>query len=317
MGFRKRWLAAAALLAAATVGAYLYFRAAPAPGTAPSSGAVPAPSAAPAAPGTIAVGTYNIQSFGKTKLARPGTMSVLADIGALYDVLALQEIGSNSSSASDETSDEVLSAYAALVDEAAGTGSYAYARSGQLGVLYRRDRLVLEDWAVYSGPEQFAYPPLMAEFRTLGAPLDFVLVVVHVRPSAAETEIPALARVMEQAALRFGEPDVACVGDFNADGSYYDEGEGLLLAGFPPERYISVVPNDADTTVSDASLAYDRIMLTAAMGEDYSGRWETIRPGSRWDLSGCEGPGTRAGTEAALSDHYPLQLVFFTGKDSD
>ena len=306
-------VAAVLLFAAAAVIAYLYLGV-PERGPADTAGAAPA---AEAAPDSLRIATYNIQAFGRTKLARTGTLTALARIGSSFDVLAVQEIGSNGSTANDETAEAVMAGYVSRMNEVSGAEVYGYVRADQFGAAYRTDRLSVADWALYSGPEEFAYPPLIVLFRAIGAPLDFVLVIAHVRPSLAELEIPALARAMEEIAAAHAERDVLCVGDFNADGAYYDEGAGPLLAGFPETDFISVVPNDADTTVASGALAYDRMVLARSLAEDFTGNWAVLRPGDLWDLSACEGPAGRAGTESALSDHYPVWAEFHTRRDTD
>src|SRR5690606_8073323 len=46
----------------------------------------------PKAPGTIRLGTFNIQVFGQSKLEKPDVMGVLADVARQFDLLAIQEI---------------------------------------------------------------------------------------------------------------------------------------------------------------------------------------------------------------------------------
>lgn len=273
--------------------------------------------AAPIAPAAIKVGSYNMAMFGKTKAARSGTMAVLAKIAAGFDLLAMQEVGSNGSTASDEACVQVMDAFAAEVDEAAGGDYYAYVRGDQYAFLYRKDRLELKSSKLYDGPQSFTYEPLVAYFQVIGRPLDFAAITAHTRPSLARSEIPALAAAMDETAAALGEPDILCAGDFNADGSYYAEGEGPSLAGFPASRYLSVVPNDADTTVASASLAYDRIELSSSMAGDWKGSWGVLKPAEAYDLSSCEGSETSSGTERALSDHYPVWAELSTTADRD
>lgn len=286
----------------------------------PAAAAPSAASAGPAASGpggTVRIGSYNIQIFGKTKVSRPRTLTVLAEIGASFDAMAIQEVGSNGSSASDETCEAVAAAYAARMSEVSGGVSYAYVRGDQFAVVYRSDRFELGGWNVYDGSAPLTYKPLIVYLKSRGAPLDFVLISVHTRPSRAAAEIAALRDVMAEASARYGEADVVCVGDFNADGSYYAEGEGEILSGFDGAQYISVVPNDADTTVAAGENAYDRMILSARMAEDYASSWGVLHPAERWDLSACEGTAATAGTEEALSDHYPVWADFYVGADTD
>jgi endonuclease/exonuclease/phosphatase family metal-dependent hydrolase len=271
----------------------------------------------PSAPETIKVASYNAAVLGPTKSSRPGTMGALGAIVARFDLVALQEVGSNDSSASEETCREALSVLVARAVEASGGAPYACLSGGQYAFVYRTDRLEAESLPAPPSGGSLRYPPIAARFRALGRPLDFVMITAHARPALAAVEIPALVRAMDEAAAAQGEPDVLCAGDFNADGDYYEEGEGPALAGFPAERFATVVPNDADTTVASASLAYDRIELTSAMGKDWTGNWGVLRPAQVLDLSACEGTKATAGTERALSDHYPVWVELSTSADSD
>lgn len=270
----------------------------------------------PAPPETVGIGTYNIQSFGPTKVGRPNTFAALAAVASRFDVLAVQEVGSNGTPA-DATAERVMAAYADRLNSIVSPASYAYVRANQFAILYRADLFELVSWGSYSGGETFAYPPLAAYLRVRGAPLDFVIVSVHVRPSEAKSEIAALRVAAGELAARFSESDVILLGDFNADGAYYDEGTGAFLSGFPEGDFFTVVPNDADTTVGEDSYAYDRMELSAAMSEDWLGSWSVLRPADFVDISVCEGASLSAGTEAALSDHYPIRAEFSTTRDDD
>lgn len=269
------------------------------------------------APARIRIGSYNMAILGTAKEARTATMAVLSKIASGFDLLAMQEVGSNGSTASDAACAEAMDFFVAKVDEAAGGAYFAYVRGNQYAFLYRKDRLEVKSWKLYDGGLGFTYPPLVAYFQVIGRPFDFAMVTIHTRPSLAGVEVPALATAMGEVSAAFGESDVVCAGDFNADGSYYSEGAGPGLEGFPAPRYVSVIPDDADTTVAPESLAYDRMELSASALEDYAGNWGVLRPGELYDLFACEGTAATAGTERALSDHYPIWAEFSTTADSD
>lgn len=252
------------------------------------------------APASIRVASYNMEILGPAKEARTEVFSAMARIAAGFDLMAMQEVGSNSSRASDESCVEVMDAFVAKVDEAAGGAIYAYVRGGQFAFLYRKDRLEAKSWRPYDGAEKFAYAPLEAYFQVIGRPFNFTAVTVHTKPSFAAAEIPEIAGVMEEAAAASSDPDVLCLGDFNAGGEYYDEGPGLDLAGFPSSRFFTVIPNNADTTVGKKALAYDRIELSSSMATDYAGTWGIVHP-----------------EELSLSDHYPVWADFSTTCASD
>lgn len=255
--------------------------------------------------------------LGPTKLARKGSMAVLARVATSFDLLAMQEVGSNASSAGEDSCVAVMDFYVSSINTLLGQELYAYVRGNQYAFVYRKDRLKAQSWGLYSGPQHFTYTPLVARFQVEGRPLDFIVITVHTRPSLARSEIPALALAMSELASSLGEADVLCAGDFNGDGGYYPEGPGEALAGFPSASFLTVIPNEADTTVAEDSLAYDRIELSASMKEDYTGRWGVLKPGSLFDLSACEGSADSAGGERALSDHYPVWAELSTVSDSD
>jgi Metal-dependent hydrolase len=265
----------------------------------------------------IKVASYNMASFGRTKLERAATAAVMAEIAARFDLLAMEEVGSNGSTASEETCVEVMDGFLAKVDAAAGGALYAYVRGNQFAFLYRADKLEVLSHGLYDGTRTFSYRPLVARFRVKGTALDFTAMAAHARPSLARAEVPELAAAMDEVAAEFGDPDVLCAGDFNADGSYYDEGTGDSLAGFPDRRFVSAIPNGADTTVATASLTYDRIELSTSMARAWDGSWGVLRPSDYYDLSRCEGSSTTTGTERALSDHYPVWVELRTEFDGN
>ena len=267
--------------------------------------------------GRIRVGSFNIETFGTTKASRPNTLTVLASIASTYDALAVEEVGSNGSTASEATCGEVLDAYVARINEIDRAASYAYVRNDQYAVVYRTDKLELLGSGPYAGAQGFTYRPLTAYFRTREGNLDFILLVIHTRPSLAREEILALKTAMAEVSVLYSEPDVICLGDFNADGTYYEEGTNSELEGFPSSDYITVIPNSADTTVSSTPYAYDRIELSASMESDYSSSWGVFAIGRTYDVSACEGTEKTAGTEYALSDHYPIWAEFYVDRDTD
>ena len=115
---------------------------------------------------------------------------------------------------------------------------------------------------------------------------------------------------MADAAARFSEPDVICLGDYNADNPrYYDE--ALLDDVFPDSECVIVIPDTADTTVAGNPYTYDRIVLTTAAREDFTGRWGVDEFDKTESFAAF-------GIEARqVSDHYPVWAEFYVDRDSD
>ncbi len=268
---------------------------------------------------TIKIATFNMQIFGKTKLRRPHTLTVLSEIASNFDIIALQEIGSNRSSASEETCNEILRVFVSRINSIVKDDLYSYICGNQYAIIYRTDKVKVNDYALYSGTESFSYTPLTANFNTIkkGDNFDFTIITVHTSPKLAEEEITSLKTAIDEIRELYSEPDVICLGDFNADGSYYDEGDKEWLSGFDPELYITGIPNSCDTTVALSDNTYDRIQMTMSLKSDFTGESGVFRFGGIYDITECEGGRTTAGTEKSVSDHYPVWCEYYTDRDTD
>jgi len=260
-----------------------------------------------------------MQIFGQTKLNRPNTLHILVKIAAQFDIIALQEVGSNKSSTSDEKCTLIMNTYVDEINRLAGDDIYSYVQGNQYAIIYRNDKFKVKNYSLYTGDESFSYTPLIANFETIieGSNFDFSIITIHTSPKLAEDEIPALKGVIDETKSLYSEPDVLCLGDFNADGSYYSEGDDEHLSGFDADLYITGIPNSFDTTVADSSNTYDRIQMTESVSGDYTGVSGVFRFGEVYDVTDCEGGRTTTGTEKAVSDHYPVWCEYYTDRDTD
>ena len=91
---------------------------------------------------------------------------------------------------------------------------------------------------------------------------------VHTSPSSAKPEIedhPAVAAWMEAS---FNATFYMIAGDFNADGTYFDEDADwpAILGSMP--SYELFVGNDLDTTIAASSNTYDRILASSFLKSD-------------------------------------------------
>jgi deoxyribonuclease-1-like protein len=266
---------------------------------------------------TVRIGAFNVQIFGLSKIKKTNVLTVLAEIASTYDVLALEEVGNNASTASEETCEEVMKDYVARINQIVGSDEYAYCRGNQYGIVYRKDEFTLVNSSLYSGSEPFTYTPLTAYFKSKEGNFDFVMLVIHTSPSKAKLEIPELKTAMAEVSYEYKEPDVIALGDYNGDGNYYTEGTGTDLAGFDTSSYITAIPNSFDTTVASSSRTYDRIELSSSMKSDFDGKSGVFQFGKSFDVSKCEGTAKTEGTENAVSDHYPVWAEFYTDRDTD
>ncbi|MBT8507936.1 hypothetical protein AZH53_05870 [Methanomicrobiaceae archaeon CYW5] len=251
----------------------------------------------------LKVGAFNVQVFGTTKAAKEEVMDVLGDVIRSYDIIAIQEIR-----------DSTGTALPALLEEVNSDGSaYAYVASDRLGRTVSKEQYAYfydtqTCWLIgtpqtYPEPEGdvFHREPYAAYFSSREGAFTAVLITVHTDPDEAEEEIDALAEVVPWAMEAFGgEEDVIVMGDFNADGVYFDEETYPSLRA---SGYTWLITNDMDTTTGPTDCTYDRIVITDSLLLDgYTGS----KGVDRFDLT----YGLDAGLTSAVSDHYPVYAVF-------
>ena len=251
----------------------------------------------------IKVAAFNIQIFGQSKRSKPEVMEVLVDVAREFDVMLVQEIR--------DSSGETAPTYLDLIN---GEGaSYAYVESERLGRSTSKESYAyfwntetveyLEGTAyVYNDTgDVFEREPYVASFTSGG--FDFTLVGIHTKPDDAENEIGNLTVVV--ASILASDPsegDVIVMGDFNADGSYFDEDGPSPLIG---EGYNWIVQNSIDT-MTKTDWTYDRMVLRDGtyLGEYVMGSCEVFY------FDAVYGVGQELTED--VSDHYPVYAVFRT-----
>jgi len=260
---------------------------------------------------SIRIAAFNVQVFGKTKREKEDVMGYLALIAREFDVVLIQEIR--------DASGETAPSYLALINQAGGP-AYAYVESPRLGRTTSKEAYAYfyntESVELIEGSERvyndtgdvFEREPFIAGFRSGG--FDFTLVGIHTKPDDAYNEIGNLTLVVQS--ILDGDPqegDVIVLGDFNADGSYFDEGD----VGNPlrDPAYFWVVADEVDT-MTKTDWTYDRMVMTNA-----THGWEYVEGSASVlyfdDEYGIEDPEL----VWAVSDHYPIYAEFRTDLADD
>ncbi|WP_319506336.1 lamin tail domain-containing protein [uncultured Methanolobus sp.] len=255
---------------------------------------------------TVRIGAFNIQIFGVTKADNPSVMTVLTDIIRTYDVIAIQEIRDISQTALPELVDLVNSdgsQYDYVVSERLGRTT----SKEQYAYVYNTHTVTINEAHTYpepDGTDPFHRQPYIASIKAMDGNYDATLIVIHTDPDEATEEINALDDVVEYAKEVYpGEQDFVIMGDFNADGSYFDEDSTCDICG---SEYTWVIDNSQDTTVASSSNTYDRIVLTDTSDYIDSG---VFRFDTEYGLSLTEA--------SAVSDHYPVYAEFQIDQDND
>lgn len=248
----------------------------------------------------LKIGSFNIQVFGQSKSAKTDVMNVLADIIRTYDIIAVQEIRDSSGTALDNLLRQVNSdgsSYAYLVSERLGRTS----SKEQYAYVYNT-RTVSPIGSAFTYPQTsdiFHRTPYIASFKSNDGIFNATFAVIHTDPDDAANEIKALYEVAEYAKgiLPADEP-VIIMGDYNADGRYFDETSYVPLKS---GDYLWIIGNEVDTTVASGDNTYDRIVSTRP-NIFYTGDAGAFRFDETYNLS--------HEFAAEVSDHYPVYAYF-------
>ena len=265
----------------------------------------------PTAADKIKISAFNIQIFGRTKRQKDHVMEILTMIAREFDIVLVQEIR--------DSSEETVPYYLQKINEMEEP-KYDFVRSERLGrttskeayaYFYNTETVEFiegSDYVYNDLDDVFEREPYIASFRS--GNFDFTLVGIHTKPDDAYSEIAHLDDVVESIeTANPGEKDIIVMGDFNADGTYFDEDDPTNP--FKSSEYYWVITNDMDTMTKTA-WTYDRIVMMNSTHnheyvEDSAGvfyfdeEYEIDNETLVWEVS----------------DHYPIYAEFETGLTDD
>lgn len=248
----------------------------------------------------IRVASFNIQVFGRSKLAKPHVMDILARIVRQFDVVAIQEIRS--------ADQDIVPRFIDLIN--AGGRHYDYVIGPRLGrsdskeqyaFIFDRESLEVDRTQIYTvdDPDDLLHrEPLVAWFRVRGpAPEEaftFTLVNIHTDPDETERELNVLDDVFRAVQNDGrGEDDVLLVGDLNVDDSHLGD-----LGRIPEISWvISHLPTNTRGTAQ-----YDNIVFHRRATAEFTGRGGVFDFWREYNLSEDEA--------VEVSDHLPVWAEF-------
>jgi endonuclease/exonuclease/phosphatase family metal-dependent hydrolase len=254
---------------------------------------------------TIRISSFNIQVFGQSKMAKPEVANILADIIARSDLIAVQEVRSVTVEPVEQLMQLLPPRYAYVLGPREGRTS----SKEQYWFIYNTEKISVKDYRTWDDPQDiFERNPLAVYFETAGK-FDFVVINNHIQPSSAAGEIAALPEVIGYYRQLWDESDVLIVGDFNADGSYFNE--NFMESVFDESSYFSIIGNEYDTTVAAGENTYDRFIITLSAGEDFTGNFGVLRFDELYDFNQL------SILPRHVSDHYPVWAEFYLNMDTD
>ena len=253
----------------------------------------------------IKAGAFNIQVFGTTKAENSDVMNIISKIIRQYDIIAIQEIRDSSGTALPQLINLVNSdgsMYSYFVSERLGRTS----SKEQYAYIYNTKTIdPISDPFTYPEPENtdpFHREPFIGSFKSSEGLFNATFVVIHTDPDEAKEEIDGLYQVAEYAknVLPVDET-VVIMGDYNADGRYFDENTYTPMKS---KGYVWVIDNILDTTTGTTDCTYDRIVITG--GNDfYTGDAGVHRFDTEYSLTDD--------FTKLVSDHYPVYAMFSKG----
>ena len=259
---------------------------------------------------TINIAAFNIQILGVSKREKTEVMDVLAKTVREFDIVLVQEIR--------DASETTAPIFLDIINSLDGP-EYAFIRSERLGRSTSKEAYAyfynthtvayLEGTArVWEDEEDiFEREPYIVGF--VAGEFDFTLVGIHVKPDDAVNEIASLALVFDAIKAGQDDQDIIALGDFNADGSYYDE-EDVNQPLMDP-MYHWTVSNEVDT-MTKTDWTYDRIvMLDSTYANEYVMDSTAVYYFN--DVYGLNQTFTEE-----VSDHFPIFAEFrVDGPDDD
>merc|ERR1712196_634539 len=200
-------------------------------------------------------------------------MDALAEIISRYDIVAIQEL-SQKPSGSGECGPNTMSAICDLLEKvrAVSKRDFAMSVSPRIGdeqytMMFDAAVAGLTGNATYPDTDNKHSRPPHA-FRLSVGSKTFSVAVTHTKPGAATTEIQNFPDVMKWMKANLSSTYGMIVGDFNADGSYFNEDSGWDTVMAQMTGYTLLTDNDLDTTVASSSNTYDRIIASESLIAD-------------------------------------------------
>jgi len=254
----------------------------------------------------ISLLSFNIQIFGTSKMSNKNVVYTLIDIISKYDIIAIQEVRDSSGQAVIEFMKLLDPKYAYYLGPREGRSS----SKEQYWFIYDKTKLKIINQATYPDISNiFERRPEGVYFQHINGLFDFVLINKHVAPSDALKEISYIPNLFDYFYNLFKDTDIIVVGDFNADGSYFNE--NILSQIFPVDKFSIIIDNSLDTTVADSNNTYDRIIISNSLLEDFTGKYGVYMFENYYNFVEL------AIQPKQISDHYPVWAIFYINKDTD
>ncbi|XP_038842455.1 deoxyribonuclease-1-like [Salvelinus namaycush] len=259
--------------------------------------------------GCLLLGAFNIKTFGDKKSSNSTLMDIITQIVHRYDIVLIQEVRDTDLSATNKLMQHVNKGlspyrYRHIVSEELGRSTY----TERYLYLYREETVSVaknytyDDGCEPCGTDTFIREPFIVMFSSnYTAVRNFVLIPQHTSPDSAVKEVDALYDVATDVRARWNTNDIVLLGDLNAGCRYVSGPDWQRIRLFTDHRYHWLIPDHADTTVSNTDCPYDRVVATTEM-------MRGVVPGSAEVFDYMTQLKLSHSMALAVSDHYPVEV---------
>lgn len=256
----------------------------------------------------LKVASFNIQHFGRGKMADPVVSAQIVQIVERYDLVSIMETRDNT--------DTALGDLWAVLNK---TDSWGLVNSTKLGrstykeqyvFFYRLEKARLMGYYQIADPQDlYEREPFTAEFQywsvDTGSKRRVAFLSLHSKPHDTPAELAHLPDAIKATATHFSSAGgVIAMGDFNADCRYASATKQGTLDIFDPNSadFTSLIAADADTTTNQASdCAYDRVIVYGSDVRPKEAKVYNYQTAMKLDDTAA----------LAVSDHFPVEFKLF------
>ncbi|NWU96213.1 DNSL3 Deoxyribonuclease, partial [Upupa epops] len=221
---------------------------------------------------SLKICSFNVRSFGETKLARPEVIDAVVKIVSRCDITLLMEIKENKNRVCPLLVEKLTRGlkwskeeYSCVISERLGRKSY----KEQYAFIYRQHLVSVKQTYQYpdtqpGDEDAFSREPFTVWFQSpKTAVKEFAIIPLHTTPETAVREIDELYDVYLDVKQHWKTENIILMGDFNAGCSYVPQKQWKNIRLRTNSEFVWLIGDKNDTTVKrSTSCPYDRIVVS-------------------------------------------------------
>jgi endonuclease/exonuclease/phosphatase family metal-dependent hydrolase len=256
----------------------------------------------------LVIGSFNIQSLGKTKMSNLRIVEILVDITRRFDILAIQELRDIDQTVIPQLLEYLNqdgSHFAAAVGprQSYVVNGVPNSYAEQAVFIFDTDTIELlgQSYVAYDHYQRMHRSPYVAHFRCRSnspeQAFSFVLMNVHTDPDDIYAEYDALRDIIGGVyANHRGEEDFILLGDLNGEPQQFQKYRWM-------QQQFAAIPSTWTTNTAQTK-CYDNLVFDAGYTAEYTGQSGVMNLMTEYGLSNDDA--------RKVSDHMPVWAVFST-----